>query len=172
MPSTPSNVSVPNLSIIGILGASGANATGNPDEGGGCEAVKKRFLTLVAFTVLATSGAQAQQSRDIAIEKWRCFDIFDYSEEEVLVTLSRVTGDGQDREHGEVLVAGVTYRADFRVVGLDRRWNWGEETSLFQQSFAYSFIIRPNGDGLYYDFSDVEIGGETSPSQTFTCVSP
>ncbi len=124
--------------------------------------MKKSFLTLVALTVLAISGAQAQQGLLITIEKWRCFGVLDSRREKVLVTLSRFKVGIQDRERGQVSVAGVTYRADFRVVGLDRRWDFGE----------YAFTIRPDGDGSYYDFSDVWIWerGKTSPSRFFSCV--
>ena len=122
-------------------------------------------FTLVALIMLATYVVQAQESHNDVIEEWRCFGATDFLKEGVLVTLSRVTPIGQDRESGEVSVAGVTYRATFRVSGFDRRWDFGE-------GFAYSFIIRPDGSGLYYDFSDVKDGGKTSPSQHFMCVSP
>ena len=129
----------------------------------------KILLASIGLTVLATVGALAQENIDATTEEWRCFSPSDYQmlsildksfpEEKVLVRLTRVT------ENGEVSVAGVTYRAVFRVVGFDRRWDFGEDGN-------YAFVIKPDGSGAYYDFSSVEDGGKTRPSQTYGCVSP
>ena len=48
------------------------------------------------------------------------------------------------------------------MVGLDRRWDFGDE-------LAYAFIIRPDGEGMYYDFSEVDDDEKTGPSQHFFC---
>ena len=123
----------------------------------------KGLLTFVALSLLATVGVQAQENRGMTTEKWQCLDRLDFSNKTVLVGLTRVAGDSEDRGFGEVSVAGVTYRALFQVAGFDRRWDFGEELN-------YASIIRPDGDGLYYDFSTVEDGGKTNPSQHFECV--
>lgn len=107
----------------------------------------------------------ARNRRSMTTEKWQCFNRWDNSRETVLVELTLVTGDGEDRGFGEVSVAGVTYRALFRLAGFNRRWGFGEELN-------YAFIIRPDGDGQYYDFSTVEDGGKTEPGQHFEYVSP
>ena len=128
--------------------------------------MKKILIILLAFIGLAvgaTVGVQAQESDIITTEKWRCFDRYDYLEATVLVELSRVTSEALGI--GEVSVAGITYTAVFKVSGFDRRWDFGE-------GFEYSFIIKPSGDGAYYDFSNVEDGGKTSPSQFYSCMSP
>ncbi len=129
--------------------------------------MKKILFILLAFIGLAvgvTVGVQAQESDGITTEKWRCFDLSDYYKVTVLVELSRVTGDSKALGTGEVSVAGITYKASFKVVGFNRRWDFGE--------FEYAFTIKPDGTGNYYDFSDVKDGGEIGPSQTYSCVSP
>ena len=137
--------------------------------------MKKISLTLITLTVFATFGVQAQESSNITTEKWRCFGQLDYRLSLLeeggpptgpgVVGLTRVTGEGEDRGFGDVSVAGVTYRAHFRIIGFDRRWDFGEGTK-------YAFIIKPDGSGSYYDFSGVEDGSKTRPSQLFNCVSP
>ena len=64
---------------------------------------------------------------------------------------------------GQISVAGVTYFALFRITGFERRWDFGEE-------MKYAFIINPDGSGAYYDFSPVEEGETTKPSQLYDCV--
>ncbi len=51
--------------------------------------------------------------------------------------------------------------------GLDHRWDWGGESSKDETKF--SFIINPNGQGLYYDFSNVPKGETTSARGIFKC---
>ena len=127
--------------------------------------MERTCLILVAFTALAAFGVQAQEGRNTITEEWRCFALFDFSKETVAVELTRKTPDGEAKGSGEVSVAGFTHKALFRIAGVERRWDFGDE-------FNYAFVIKPGGDGAYYDFSSVEDGGTTSPSQRFNCVSP
>jgi len=135
--------------------------------------VKKISLTLV-FLIVLVACVPAQESSNIATEKWRCFGLLEYRLSLIegsppkgpgVVRLTRVAGDGEDHGFGEVSIAGVTHQAYFQVTGFDRRWDFGEGPK-------YAFIIKPDGSGLYYDFSDVEDGGKTGSSQHFNCVSP
>ena len=128
--------------------------------------MKKILLIIFVLTAVLTFGVQAQESEDTTTEIWRCFDWVDFEKKTVLIRLTRVTRHSEDLGFGEVSVAGVSYMALFRVTGLDRRWDFGSD-----ELPNYSFIIQPNGDGAYYDFSNVEVGGTTKPSQNFTCVS-
>ena len=134
--------------------------------------VMRMILRLVVCVTLmgACILVQAQESSGTTTEKWRCFDKFDFDKKTALVKLTRVTKDGEKSGFGEVLVAGVTYKALFKVKGLDRRWDFGLETRTGLHSYA--FLITPNGGGAYYDFSGVEYGVETKPKQGFNCVSP
>ena len=129
------------------------------------KSTRRTCLTFIAFIVFATFGAQAQEGRRTNVEAWRCFAIDDFSKTTVLVELTRRTLEGEAEGAGEVSVAGLTYPALFRVIGFNRRWDFGEE-------FDYAFIIEPSGGGAYYDFSSVEDGGSTNQSQIFKCVSP
>ena len=98
-------------------------------------------------------------------EAWRCFAPTDFLKETAVVELTRETLDGQAEGVGEVSVAGVAWPAMFRIAGLNRRWDFGEE-------FSYAFVIEPSGQGAYYDFSSVEDSDGTGASQFFGCVSP
>ena len=128
--------------------------------------MKKMLLVIFILITAVTFGVQAQESEDTTTEIWRCFDLVDFGKSTVLIRLTRVTRYSEDVGVGEVSVAGVTYMALFQVTGLDRRWDFGSD-----EIPIYSFIIQPNGDGAYYDFSNVEAGGTTMPSQNFKCVS-
>ena len=65
---------------------------------------------------------------------------------------------------GQISVAGVTHFAFFYIEGLNRRWDFGKEMN-------YSFIIEPDGWGVYYDFRLAEDDGRTKARQVFKCVS-
>ena len=123
--------------------------------------MKKIGLTFITFIVLATFGIQAQGSD--TVKTWRCFSKFDFDKNTVLVELTRVTVAGETQGSGQISVAGVTHCALFRITGFERRWDFGEE-------MKYAFIINPDGSGAYYDFSPVEEGETTKPSQLYDCV--
>ncbi len=51
----------------------------------------------------------------------------------------------------------------YRRTGLEHRWDWcPNETN-------YVFVIKPDGTGLYYDFSSVPYGESTKASDVFQC---
>lgn len=43
--------------------------------------------------------------------------------------------------------------------GLNQRWDWGK----------YSFILKPDGTGSYYDFTFVKSGETTKPDSWYYC---
>lgn len=46
----------------------------------------------------------------------------------------------------------------FSRQGLDLRWDWGSYYRDGSFKFRYSFVIEPDGTGLYYDFSTSKDG--------------
>ncbi len=47
--------------------------------------------------------------------------------------------------------------------GLSHRWDWGPDDS------SYSFIIKPDGTGLFYDFSTAENGKKSKADEIYKC---
>ncbi len=112
-----------------------------------------KIILLVASTFLPVWAFGAGEDKPIT-EKWRCLDHLAKGE---AVRLTRVGG------RGRVVVAGVAHPAMFRVQGIDRRWDFGDD-------FQYAFIIRPSKRGSYYDFSMEK--EKVKPSQLFECRGP
>ena len=98
-------------------------------------------------------------------EIWRCFAPSDYNEKMALFTLGRMRIGSS--EYGRVLVASTTQEASFRIAGLNRRWDFGDDES--EDGYSYAFIIKPDGTGLYYDFS-TSADGTASASDSFNCL--
>lgn len=44
--------------------------------------------------------------------------------------------------------------------GLDHRWDWDQ----------FSFVITPEGEGIYYDFHNVPIGEKTTAKQVYNVI--
>ena len=95
-----------------------------------------------------------------ASETWECGDIF--KEQKVLI----VATANDKRTAGEVQVAGVTHKSRFLVKGFERRWDFGLKNN---GEYDYAFIIKPNGDALYYDFSSAKAGEIVTSSMVFRC---
>ena len=97
-------------------------------------------------------------------ETWQCFDTIDHNQLTPLVTLTRLGGSSDG--FGEVSVGDTTHPAHFRIDGLNWRWNFG---CLEDGAYPYSFLIEPDGSGLYYNFRP-STDGRADPSDFYDCV--
>ena len=51
----------------------------------------------------------------------------------------------------------------YQRTGLEHRWSWSTDGG------SYSFIIKPDGTGLYYDFSNIPDGETTTAKEVYRC---
>ena len=116
-------------------------------------------------------GLELTESKPGEFPAWRCNDYIDKGKtlievgiiplehfttpeyidnDEFMDNFSRIAGFMGDYI-GYVLYDGTNKGtwAMYRRTGLKHRWDWGEDSQ-------YSFMIKPDGVGLYYDFSAVE----------------
>ena len=98
-------------------------------------------------------------------EIWRCFATSDHNRKTALFTLTRKRAG--NRDYGWVTVANAAHVASFRIAGLNRRWDFGDDES--GDSYPYAFIIKPDGTGLYYDFS-TSSDGTANARDSFNCL--
>ena len=139
--------------------------------------MRKTLVLLASFCLLPAIGQPQEAQSPTIIENWRCLNAMDrfallfggggyddIPDEMVVVTLTRRSSKDDKSGFGDVSITGITHRARFSVEGLERRWDFGENDK-------YSFIIDPQGDGAYYDFSNAEEGERVQPSLEFSCVS-
>jgi hypothetical protein len=97
---------------------------------------------------------------------WRCGDFHDYNRlGDTLVEVGSFA-NSEIKGMGFVLYdnsySGVP--ALYQRKGLNLRWSWGESGS------SYSFVIKPDGTGLYYDFSNTEEGELISANEVYKCI--
>ena len=131
-------------------------------------------VVVSAAGLFSASPAYSQTGKPI--EQWKCYSLMDFfgDKEKVIVKALRYA----IQEHidgsftlGEIHVAGQAYVAIFTVDGFDRTWDFGPMEAPEEGTVpVFRFVIRPDGAGLYYDFSDLGKGEKTTPSQTFKCV--
>ena len=137
-------------------------------------------VSIVLMVLSFTAGAQEQES-DIDIEafaeklapcvyEWVCFDVFDFKEETVLVQLFGLKCSEDESGFGKVTLGGrkgSEQSGYFNIEGLAFAWRFGDGESEY---YDYLFSIRPDGTGLYYDFSNSKEGEAIEPSERFACV--
>ena len=116
------------------------------------------------YRLAAEQGHEGAQNA-LREETWQCFAMNDYNKTTTLSTLTRVKSGSE--EFGEVAFASVTHPALFRIAGLNRRWDFGYNES--KDGFHYAFVIKPDGTGLYYDFS-TSSDGTAKASHEFHCL--
>ncbi|MBP6528384.1 MAG: hypothetical protein KA235_09070 [Prevotella sp.] len=96
-------------------------------------------------------------------DSWKCMDFLGLSPQKILIEAGRFLNPKLDKE-GFVLYDGsnsgeITL---YKRAGLNHRWDWGKNAE-------YAFTIKPDGTGLYYDFSGIPKGETTKASQIYKC---
>ena len=112
-----------------------------------------RFLLLLSILSFSAQAVEVTES-------WVCTESSYKSE--ILVVADVFSG----RQTGSIAVAGTVHGADYSVQGFNRRWDFGKAAE--NGVLPYAFVIKPDGDAMYYDFSN-SADGKTSPSQFMFC---
>jgi hypothetical protein len=112
----------------------------------------KKLTTILFISILFSTAPIAAK----VVETWECTEAY---ETKVLVKARIFEG----RKYGRIEVAGTEYSSKYQVQGFNRRWDFDPR----DDEFKYALIIKPNGDGLYYEF--LEEGGSVSPSMRLKC---
>lgn len=103
--------------------------------------------------LLSISGYSVSETDFGGVERWYAVDKYNYDSlvDEVRLQI------GYFRENGIGFVlygnGTVGEEAYFSRQGLDLRWDWGTHYRDGQSGYRYSFVVEPDGTGLYYDFS-------------------
>lgn len=114
-----------------------------------------------SYTIIELNGKQFSEEENGSFEIWECHDYF---KDKVLLEVGRFTTPDLSN-YGFILYDGTAsgdltrYQRD----GINKRWDWETESG------RYSFIIKPNGTGLFYDFSNVPDGESTKAKDSFRC---
>jgi hypothetical protein len=106
----------------------------------------KKLFTILLLSIIFNTTSFAKEVTEV----WECKDRYDTSEDFFGISISEVliTAKITSSDSGEIDVAGITHKTLYGVQGFDRRWDFGDESS------RYGFIIRPNGLGAYYEYTD------------------
>jgi len=82
---------------------------------------------------------------------------------EVVLEASIVPNTG----YGLIQFAGADHLAVYELQGFNHRWDFGKNAE--DNGTNYAFIIKPDGTGLYVDFSSSAEGEKTQASQAYIC---
>lgn len=95
---------------------------------------------------------------------WFCYSSSDYDKKHLLLEVGTF-GNPELNRLGYILYDGG-YIGEFTFyerTGIELRWDWGPNDT------DYSFVIKSDGTGLYYDFTNVKKGESTKPKAIFKC---
>ena len=108
------------------------------------------------------NGKEFSEEEHGSFEIWECREYIRGNK--VLFEVGRFV-DSDLSQYGFILYDGSS-SGDLTIYqrrGLNERWSW--ETT----GGSFSFIIKPDGIGLYYDFSDVPNGEKIKARDVFRC---
>jgi hypothetical protein len=93
---------------------------------------------------------------------WNCYD---YSTEKSILLEIGYFGGKKFKNIGFILYDGGNSGeyTHYQRAGLNHRWDWGSNGG------NYSFIIEPDGTGLYYDFSTASNGKKEKADSIYKC---
>ena len=106
---------------------------------------RDRQLSLSEYTVSETDFG--------GVERWYAVDKYNY--DSLVDEVRFQVGYFKENSIGFVLYGNGTVgeEACFSRQGLDLRWDWGSYYRDGDSRYRYTFVIEPDGTGLYYDFS-------------------
>lgn len=95
---------------------------------------------------------------------WRCYK--NLLSSKVLVEVGHLTNQEADM-NGFILFEGgnVGKLVSHKRAGLNLRWNWDKAG----EKYKYAFVIDPEGNGAYYDFSSSNNNVQQDAKQTYKC---
>jgi len=95
---------------------------------------------------------------------WFCYD-FVYKEKGILLEVG-FFGDPGLKKLGYILYDGgfVGKFTHYKRIGLEHRWDWGGANDT-----DYAFVIKSDGTGLYYNFTNVKEGESIKARGVFKC---
>lgn len=98
---------------------------------------------------LTLSGVMISETAFGGVERWYAIDKYNYdADDEVRFQVGYFK---ENNDVGFILYEDGTIgeKTYFCRQGLDLRWDWSWDGN----GYRYSFVIQPDGTGLYYDFS-------------------
>jgi len=113
----------------------------------------KKLTTILFISIFFSTASIAAQ----VVDTWECTDAY---KTKVLVKATIFKG----RQFGEIDVADKTYMSQYTVEGFNRRWDFDQRDD---GRYKYSLVIKPNGDGLYYEFPEER--AKVSASMVLDC---
>lgn len=126
-----------------------------------------RDIKPAAPRTIILNGEKVTESASNEFQSWRCKDYIRGGKTIIEVGL---TSQAFKLISGYVLYDGTNEGtiATYQRSGINHRWDWGQERD-WSQGLHYSFVLKPDGKGLYYDFSSVKEGESTNASDVFKC---
>jgi len=114
-------------------------------------------VNLGVLTILVSFASA--EALGYPVELWECRD----SRSEDWSSILAYAAVDEGKEKGVIEAFGEKHFTDFITRGNQRRWDYGLNSD---NNFDYAFMIEPNGDAKYYDFTHIS---EAIPSLILKC---
>jgi hypothetical protein len=116
--------------------------------------------------VISVNGREIREADAGEFTSWLCRDYFKRGS--VVVEVGHFNHPKLDGL-GFVLYDGGNSGdlTSYERAGLLHRWDWGWNDNRY----VYSFLMKPDGTGLYYDFSSATDGHKDKADDVFRCQS-
>lgn len=122
--------------------------------------------TAPAPRVISVDGREIREADAGKFTSWVCRDYFQRGN--VVVEVGYFNHPKLDGVGFVIYDGGNSgLLASYERAGLLHRWDWGWNDN--RHAFTYSFLMKPDGTGLYYDFSSAPAGHKDKADDIFRC---
>ena len=112
-----------------------------------------RILLISFFLFIFTTIANAE-----IVESWICQEKSNGDWSEIIATAKLNKG----REDGVVEISGEKFIANYEMRGINNLWKFGS-------SYEYAFVVKLNGEAMYFDYSKVSKDDAVKPQMNLFC---
>jgi hypothetical protein len=129
-------------------------------------------ITASCNTLTTKSGSEAvrlitidgKSYKENEYTSWRCYK--NLLSTKVLVEVGRFSAQ-ELHMNGFILFDGgnIGELISYKRAGLNHRWDWDK----VGDNYKYTFVIEPEGNGLYYDFSGTKNESSQKAKATYKC---
>ena len=126
----------------------------------GCRDYSSSFGTVLELVRIDETSKTSDKELTKAIQESK--EVPDKNKKKLLKSLDKLNNLISKLQLGFIMFDGrKEYSSTFYSKdGIDHRWDWEDK---------YTFIIKPDGTGLYYDFTSVKKGESTKARDVYKC---
>ncbi|WP_424947662.1 hypothetical protein [Candidatus Spongiihabitans sp.] len=125
--------------------------------------MNKHQYRIASFLFLFSASVLSSAQEPTIAARWDCFEFLSDSNVPIIKTWVYKNPNGEP-DAGRIEANGIRKEASYYQQGISHRWNF--DLDLDNYVYKSAFVIKPDGDGLYYYYGSEDF---VAPSLRTKC---